>query len=925
MTPYLFVNSAAVGFYICAALYLFCVWWVSRYERLLLLFAGHCAALSLFSIATLGIATAQTLEDCQFRLNARTSLVMLVLVTVAWMIDGVARQRARWFVWCVTGAFLTIALVNLLFVPPHGTVVAIERLELPWGELVTIPVREKPGWWIGPIYGLILAVQIYGLIAAWFIWLRDRVAGSLLALASTALIVASVAASLSDVLRWRIPYPGGIVYVFWLALVMTLVARQYRRRADSGRAHQQRFQRLLEAIRRVTGKEFFSSLAVSLTQACEVEYALVVRVDPADPNLARTVSAARRGQLLNELTYDLRNTPCENVVNKTLCYYPSGIQKKFPLDKELSEMGAESYMGVPLFSSSRKPLGLIALIHTAPIDSSEQARAFLEIVAARAGAELERETAEEALRESETFLRMSQEAGRCGSWEWDLENHRVKWSDEMCRIHDIRPEEFLGTPGETAKFVHPDDLPKLQKMTREMIQTKQFLDMEYRILRPSGEERNLWGRGKVVQDGAGRIVRVVGTSLDITERKQAELALEDARSFLQLVVDASPSMIFVKDGDGKVLFINQFAARYYGMTPEQIIARTTEEVHPASQESEQFMKDDLEVIRTGKRIDREEMNTAPDGTEHWFHTIKVPLLKADGGIAVLGIATDITERKHADQALRRAHDELEQRVAQRTAELSNEILERKRVEEQNRRLQNELAHVNRLSTLGEMGTGLAHELNQPLAAVVSYASALEHLVSSGRFEAQEVAAAGQAAAAQALRAAEIVRRWRALVRKHAPQRAWVEMNTLVNEVLTLLHNEILLSNCRLDRDLASNLPEVYADGIQIQQVLLNLARNAIEALQDVPQPQRLLKIRTCLVDGQAVQVNVTDTGPGFKPEIASQLFESFVTSKPNGLGLGLVISRSIVEARGGKLWTKTNGTSGVTCCFTLPLASGRAT
>jgi C4-dicarboxylate-specific signal transduction histidine kinase len=319
------------------------------------------------------------------------------------------------------------------------------------------------------------------------------------------------------------------------------------------------------------------------------------------------------------------------------------------------------------------------------------------------------------------------------------------------------------------------------------------------------------------------------------------------------------------------------------------------------------------------------MNTAPDGTEHWFHTTKVPLATSDGGIAVLGIATEITERKRADQALRRAHDQLEQRVAQRTAELSNEILERKRVEEQNRRLQNELAHVNRLSTLGEMGTGLAHELNQPLAAVVSYASALEHLVSSGRFKPQEVAAAGQAAAAQALRAAEIVRRWRALVRKQAPQRAWVEMNTLVNEVLTLLHNEILLSDCRLDRDLASNLPEVYADGIQIQQVLLNLARNAIEALQDVPQPQRLLKIQTSVVDGQAVQVNVADTGPGFKPEIAGQLFESFVTSKPNGLGLGLVISRSIVEAHGGKLWAKTNGTSGVTCCFTLPLVSERAT
>jgi C4-dicarboxylate-specific signal transduction histidine kinase len=217
---------------------------------------------------------------------------------------------------------------------------------------------------------------------------------------------------------------------------------------------------------------------------------------------------------------------------------------------------------------------------------------------------------------------------------------------------------------------------------------------------------------------------------------------------------------------------------------------------------------------------------------------------------------------------------------------------------------------------------LAHELNQPLAAVVCYVSALENLLASPNFDAAQVAAVGGSVVAQAHRAAEIIRRWRGLIRRTPPQRALVNVNTLVNEVLVLVHNDLHLANCALNLNLAVNLAGVDADSIQIQQVLLNLARNAIDALCDVPESRRSLTVQTSLADGNSVRISVSDTGPGVKPEIAAHLFESFVSSKPSGLGVGLAISRSIIEAHDGKIWAEPNSESGVTFHFTLPLAKG---
>jgi two-component system sensor histidine kinase TtrS len=246
-----------------------------------------------------------------------------------------------------------------------------------------------------------------------------------------------------------------------------------------------------------------------------------------------------------------------------------------------------------------------------------------------------------------------------------------------------------------------------------------------------------------------------------------------------------------------------------------------------------------------------------------------------------------------------------------------DITERKQAEDRARQWQEQLTHASRLNTMGEMAAGIAHELNQPLATIMNYAEACTLAIQGGKASNDKLLDNLEEVVGQAGRAGEIIRRLRSFVRRQEPHRSSVDVNNAVREVVHFVESEAHLSGVQIRLDLATKKPRVLGDPIEIQQVILNLLRNALEAMDESRDGKRVLTVRTSSAENGAVEVSISDTGRGIPAEAMGRLFEPFQTTKPDGLGLGLAISRSIIEAHGGHLTATHNPDRGMTFRFTL--------
>ena len=282
-------------------------------------------------------------------------------------------------------------------------------------------------------------------------------------------------------------------------------------------------------------------------------------------------------------------------------------------------------------------------------------------------------------------------------------------------------------------------------------------------------------------------------------------------------------------------------------------------------------------------------------------------------------------RVRTENALREARDALEVRVAERTADMENankalreHMAEQRRTEETLQATRTELARVVRITAIGEMAASIAHEVNQPLAAVVANADACVAWLTRQTPDLGEAKSAALRAVEGATRASQVIARIRSLISKGAPQREPVDINSLIEEALVLAKGQVVLNKISLSLLLDPALPLVSGDRIQLQQVLMNLIANAIDAMANVTGRERTLEIRSQRVQAQSISVSVQDSGIGISEEFISRLFEPFFTTRAQGIGMGLAISHSIIEAHGGRLWAESKLNEGTIFRFTLP-------
>lgn len=383
--------------------------------------------------------------------------------------------------------------------------------------------------------------------------------------------------------------------------------------------------------------------------------------------------------------------------------------------------------------------------------------------------------------------------------------------------------------------------------------------------------------------------RFVGVLHDVTVRQQALADLEQERDRANRYLEAAQTILVSIDSAHRVTLINRKGCEVVGWEESTLLgADWFDAVLPERHRARAAGEFDALLERRPRQPEYCEYPVATQaGVQRIIVWRCVVLEDAEGrATGVLCSGDDVTDTRRADQELREARERMMQ--------------------------------VSRLATLGEMASAISHELNQPLAAIATYAQACRRLLSGPAPEPGDVDEALQEIASQALRAGEIIRRLRGLVRNQAGKRESCDLNEIVTELLPLAQADVRVSEVRLSLQLAAELPPVSVDRVQMQQVVLNLLRNAIDALRRMPASERLVIIRTSTTVQGEVQLAVIDNGEGVPDSVRAQLFEAFKTTKENGTGLGLAVSRSIVESHRGRLDYEPTVPRGATLRITLP-------
>jgi PAS domain S-box-containing protein len=445
-------------------------------------------------------------------------------------------------------------------------------------------------------------------------------------------------------------------------------------------------------------------------------------------------------------------------------------------------------------------------------------------------------------------------------------------------------------------MVHPDDIEQVLSKWRALIPEGKPREIESRLRRSDGRYRWFLSRCCALTDRSGHILGWYGSDTDIHDRKEAEERLRQSEAHLQEAQTLGRIGSWVFDIAAGNVSGSPELFRIFGRDPgeEQLtkemlsdvrslpIFRTS--VHP---EDLPFVEEFTNKARSEVKVRELEYRiVVPDGSVKYVHSVVHPVFDNSGNVVeYIGTIMDVTERKRSEEALRQ--------------------------------IQADLARVSRVTTMGELTASVAHEVNQPIAAAVTNAKTCLRWLTRDQPDVEEARAAAMRIVNDGTRAAEIIKRIRLLFKKGTLERELVDVTEVIREMIVLLRGEAMNSFVVVRTELEADTPQALADRVQLQQVLMNLMLNAIDAMKDAD-GARELDIKSQRAENDYVLVCVSDTGSGLPAQQADQLFNAFFTTKPHGTGMGLSISRSIVESHGGRLWAANNSPRGASFCFTLP-------
>jgi PAS domain S-box-containing protein len=483
------------------------------------------------------------------------------------------------------------------------------------------------------------------------------------------------------------------------------------------------------------------------------------------------------------------------------------------------------------------------------------------------------------LHESQVRMHEAVKAARLSLWNWDFRRERF-WASGIG--HAMLDGDAASEQAELFGDVHPDDREKLQHAMDLALESENYY-CEFR-LRPVAGLSSHWmvARGRIERDHEGAPLRMYGVLADISERKQGE-------ERFQVAVEASPTAMMMVDGAGRITLVNRQAEVVFGYTREELQGMELEQLLPP-------------LFAADHRRQRERYATSPS-VRTMGSGLELRAIRKDGNEFPVDVA--LSPIRVGDEML--------------TLASVSDLSERKRLEHESSVQRDELAHLSRVALLSELSGSLAHELNQPLTAILSNAQAALRFMAQSPPNLAEVQKILSLIVDSDKRAGEVIRRLGAMLRKEPANHQLLDLDEVIRDVLRIVRSDLLNRNTRTALDLDGQLPTVMGDHVQLQQVLMNLLMNGCDAMKEVPVDRRVLTVSSRQLSGNAVRVTVQDCGHGIPAADLERIFEPFVTTKQTGLGLGLAVCSTIIRSHHGRLIAENLPSGGASFSFELPI------